>query len=66
MLSIETDIDKCIGAGLCVVAAPRYFDQRDEDGKVLVLEGTPGADDRAVVDRAIELCPAAVIRLSQQ
>jgi ferredoxin len=35
-MSIRADRDVCIGAGMCVVAAPAVFDQ-DADGLVLLL-----------------------------
>jgi ferredoxin len=61
---IEIDIDKCVGAGVCVVAAPTIFDQNDEDGVIIVLDENPSAPQHAAVQDAAARCPAAVIRLA--
>ena len=41
-MRIKVDATKCIGAGLCVVAAPEVFSQNEDDGLVIVLQ-----EDRA-------------------
>lgn len=58
---IEIDESKCCGAGQCVLAADDLFDQRDEDGVVVLLDATPeeGAMKRAM--EAAAHCPASVI-----
>ncbi|MDT0433627.1 MULTISPECIES: ferredoxin [Streptomyces] len=61
-VSVETD--KCCGAGQCVLVAPEVFDQRDEDGVVIVLDEAPPAEVHASVTEAAQLCPAAAIALS--
>lgn len=38
---IHIDQEKCCGAGHCVLAAPEVFDQRDEDGIVILLDAAP-------------------------
>lgn len=50
--------DRCIGAGQCVLAAPEYFDQSDEDGVVVVLDAFPEPEAEALVNEAIHACPA--------
>ena len=61
-MEISIDQDKCIAAGQCAAAAPEVFDQRDEDGVVMLL--TPVAPDGAedAVEHAVALCPAQAIR----
>ncbi|OON80872.1 ferredoxin [Streptomyces tsukubensis] len=63
-MQITVDAEKCCGAGQCVLVAPEVFDQRDEDGVVVVLDATPPADQHALVEEAAQVCPAAVITLS--
>ncbi|ATW51256.1 ferredoxin [Streptomyces xantholiticus] len=63
-MRIETDKDLCCGAGTCVLAAPAVFDQNDEDGTVILLDATPGAEQRAAVKEAAERCPTAAIRIA--
>jgi ferredoxin len=62
-MKITVDINKCIGAGLCVVAAPKVFAQNDDDGLVVVLDENPPADQHEAVREAVRLCPALVIKL---
>lgn len=63
-MQISVDIGKCCGAGQCVLAAPEVFDQRDEDGVVVVLDSRPPAEQHAAVQEAAQVCPAAAITLS--
>jgi ferredoxin len=57
--------DKCCGAGSCVMAAPDVFDQRDEDGIVVLLDASPGEDQLEAVREAASICPALAIELSE-
>lgn len=56
------DADKCVGAGVCVLAAPEVFDQ-DDDGIITVLDQEAGASHEKAVREAAVRCPAAVIRI---
>ncbi|MFE3827524.1 ferredoxin [Streptomyces sp. NPDC059092] len=62
-MKVEVDVPKCVASGQCVLIAPEVFDQRDEDGLVVLLDETPppGLDD-AVRESAM-VCPAAAIHL---
>ncbi|MDP9792989.1 ferredoxin [Catenuloplanes nepalensis] len=60
-MKVIIEEDKCCGAGQCVLAAPAVFDQRDDDGVVILLDPEPPAAEHARVRDAITLCPAAVI-----
>ncbi|MEB8337540.1 ferredoxin [Streptomyces endophyticus] len=62
-MRISTEEDRCVAAGHCVVAAPEVFDQREDDGVVVLLDPRPPAGVRAAVEEAALLCPAAAIRL---
>ncbi|MFE3141013.1 ferredoxin [Streptomyces scopuliridis] len=63
-MKVTVDEDKCCGAGSCVLAAPEVFDQRDEDGIVVLLDPEPVEDRHAAVRDAAAVCPAAAISLS--
>ncbi|MEU1310916.1 ferredoxin [Streptomyces cinnamoneus] len=63
-MRIEIDKDLCCGAGTCVRFAPDVFDQDDEDGTVILLDATPGDEQRAAVEKAAEGCPTAVISIT--
>ncbi len=62
-MKFEIDIKRCVGAGVCAIAAPSVFDQNDDDGLIVVLDESPPADQDAAVQEAAARCPAAVIRL---
>jgi ferredoxin len=62
-VKVEVDQDGCVAAGQCVMSAPSVFDQRDEDGVVVLLKDEVDRGDENSVRFAIELCPARVIRL---
>ncbi|HZF91568.1 ferredoxin [Streptomyces sp.] len=62
-MRITVDQDKCCGSGGCVIAAPDVFDQRDEDGIVVLLVPEPPADQLKAVQGAAAVCPSAAIAL---
>jgi ferredoxin len=64
-MKVTIDEDKCCGAGSCVMAAPDVFDQRDEDGIVVLLDEAPADFLHAAVREAASVCPAAAITLDE-
>jgi ferredoxin len=62
-MRIILDEETCIGAGQCVLAAPDVFDQRDEDGIAVLLDESPGDEQRAAVEDAAVRCPALAIQI---
>ncbi|OUC94574.1 ferredoxin [Streptosporangium minutum] len=64
-MKVIVDEVKCCGAGQCVLIAPEVFDQREDDGIVILLEPEPGADQHALVREAAAVCPAAAIEVSE-
>lgn len=65
-MSIDVDLESCIGAGLCVMAAPEVFDQNPADGRVIVLVEEPDAGQLPAVREAVSLCPTAVLALREK
>ena len=63
-MKITVEADKCCAGGQCVLAAPEVFDQRDEDGIVLLLDAEPAEEQHAAVREAAAVCPTAAIHLS--
>jgi ferredoxin len=61
-MKVQLDRDRCIGASLCVLAAPEVFDQ-DDEGVALLLDDNPADDARPAVLDAAQRCPAAVITI---
>ncbi|WP_020124524.1 ferredoxin [Streptomyces canus] len=62
-MRITIEEDKCCGAGQCVLLAPEVFDQRDEDGVVVLLDAEPPAEQHAAAREAAAVCPASAIEV---
>jgi ferredoxin len=61
MVTITVDEDRCCGAGQCVMIAPEVFDQREEDGVVVLLDPAPPPSLLPEVRNAASVCPAGAI-----
>ncbi|WP_304453092.1 ferredoxin [Nocardiopsis sp. YSL2] len=64
-MKITVDEDKCCGAGQCVLIAPEVFDQRDDDGIVVLLDPAPPEDQHPLVRESAAVCPAAAIEVAE-
>jgi ferredoxin len=62
-MRIEVHRDKCIGSGVCALVAPDVFDQRDDDGVVILLAEYPPERHAESAYEAASRCPAAVIEI---
>jgi len=62
-MKIAIDTSKCIGAGLCVVASPELFAQRDEDGIVYLINEHPDPQQGDSAREAARLCPTLAITI---
>ena len=62
-MRVAVDQDRCVSAGQCVAAAPDVFDQRDEDGVVVLVNAAPDAADEDGVRQAAATCPALAIQV---
>jgi ferredoxin len=60
-MRVIVDLEKCIASGSCVTADPDVFDQREEDGVVLLLNESPSPEHRDSVMNAARVCPAMAI-----
>ncbi|MEU6200737.1 ferredoxin [Streptomyces sp. NPDC047061] len=63
-MKVIIDESKCVAAGQCVSAAMDVFDQREEDGIVVVLNENPPAELADAVREAAAVCPALAIRIA--
>ena len=62
-MRISVDETRCCSSGQCAALAPEVFDQRDDDGVVLLLDVTPPRAMHDAVREAALACPAAAILL---
>lgn len=65
-MKVIVDEDKCCGAGQCVLLAPEVFDQREDDGIVILLNAEPGPDQYDLVRESAAVCPGAAIEVSEE
>lgn len=64
-MRVSVEEDKCVAAGQCVLMAPDVFDQREEDGVVVLLDDAPGSEHEDGTRDAAMVCPAAAIHLTE-
>ncbi|MFF2468441.1 ferredoxin [Streptomyces mirabilis] len=64
-MKVVVDEEKCVAAGQCVAAAVDVFDQRDEDGIVVLLNENPSPELADDVRNAAAVCPALAIRIEE-
>jgi ferredoxin len=64
-MKVTVDQDKCVSSGQCVLNAGSVFDQRDDDGVVLLLAESPPSDQAANVRNAAAACPALAIDIEE-
>jgi ferredoxin len=65
-LRVRVDQDLCCGSGMCVLNAPAVFDQRDEDGIVVLLDERPPAERSREVRDAEAGCPSQAIEVTEE
>lgn len=64
-MKVTVDQDKCVSSGQCVLNASDLFDQRDEDGVVVLLNDSPGPDQADSARKAAAACPAIAIHIEE-
>jgi ferredoxin len=64
-LKVRVDQERCVSSGSCVLAASEVFDQRDEDGVVVLLDPSPSAEKASQVLEAAAMCPALAITVDE-
>ncbi|RDH78473.1 ferredoxin [Mycolicibacterium moriokaense] len=64
-MKVTVDQDKCVSSGQCVLNAADVFDQRDDDGVVLLLDERPTPEQEDNVRNAAAACPALAIDIEE-
>ncbi|KPI18967.1 ferredoxin [Actinobacteria bacterium OK074] len=64
-MKVTVEQDRCVAAGQCAATAPDVFDQREEDGIVVLLTDAPAAALANDVRYAATVCPASAIHLTE-
>ena len=64
-MRVTVDQDKCVSSGQCVLHAGEVFDQRDDDGVVVLLNDNPADEQEDNVRNAAAACPALAIDIEE-
>lgn len=64
-MKVTVDQDKCVSSGQCVLNAEDVFDQRDEDGVVVLLNENPAGGAAEKTRSAAAACPALAIHIEE-
>jgi ferredoxin len=62
-MKVTVDQNICASSGNCVMNAPELFDQRDEDGVVVLLNEHPSPEQSEGARQAAAACPAQAIHI---
>ncbi len=65
-MKVTADQNICASSGQCAALAPRVFDQRDEDGVVVVLDENPPDELAEAVRQAESACPSGAIKIIEE
>lgn len=65
-MRVTADQNICASSGQCAALAPLVFDQRDEDGVVVVLDETPPTELTDAVRQAAAVCPSGAITIIEE
>ncbi|MGW2664089.1 ferredoxin [Nocardia tengchongensis] len=63
-MRISVDRTKCTGLGICESIAPDIF-EIDDSGDLVLLREEVTAEQRALVEQAIEGCPTFALKWAQ-
>ncbi len=63
-MKVWVDKETCIGCGVCVAIAPKYF-KIDDDGKSIALKETVDPEDEELVRTAAQSCPTGSIKIEE-
>ena len=63
-MRIVLDENKCSSLGMCESVAPDFFEVGD-DGALDLLNPTPPADQRALMEEAVAACPTSALSIEE-
>ena len=64
-MKVTVGQDKCVSSGQCVLNASEVFDQRDDDGVVMLLNDSPAPERQENARKAAAACPALAIDIEE-
>jgi ferredoxin len=64
-MKIQADTSVCVASGQCALLAPETFDQRDDNGIVVLRDDEPPAEHQDTVRLAVLTCPSGALSLTE-
>jgi ferredoxin len=64
-MKIQADTTVCVASGQCALLAPETFDQRDDNGIVVIRDDEPPREHQDAARQAVLTCPSGALRLSE-
>lgn len=64
-MRVTVDQAQCVASGQCALAVGEVFDQREEDGIVVLRDERPPADLEDAIRDAADTCPVGAIRVAE-
>jgi ferredoxin len=64
-MRIVADLDRCVGAGQCVLTDAELFDQSEEDGTVRLLAERVDGEALDHARQAVNICPSQALSLTE-
>jgi ferredoxin len=64
-MKVTVDQNICASSGNCVMHASELFDQRDDDGVVVLLNDHPSPEQSEGARQAASACPAQAIHIEE-
>ena len=64
-MKVTVDQNRCVASGQCVLTADDVFDQREEDGVVVLLNSNPSRERADDLRQAATLCPSGAITVEE-
>lgn len=64
-MRLTADLNRCVGAGQCVLTEPAVFDQSEDDGTVIILVESPTGAELAGAIEATHVCPSRALSVAE-
>ncbi len=62
-MKVHADTSVCVASGQCALLAPETFDQRDDDGTVVLRDDEPPPEHQDAARQAVLTCPSGALRI---
>ena len=62
-MRVLADTSVCVASGQCALLAPETFDQRDDNGIVVVRNDQPSPEHEDTARQAVLTCPSGALRI---